>query len=743
MDDKKTRVAVLGGGVSALTTAFALTEVDPKGEKYDITLYQLGWRLGGKTASGRNAEYGQRIEEHGLHVWAGFYENAFTVMRIVFKALNRPASDPVATIGDAFKRQNQIAYAEEQKGTWSPWPFWFEPDADESVFPGRDSLWAPYDVMPSLATLMRRAIASIAYNWQYYKADWPGDPQAETTAAIKSMPPAQQAYLAGVNRANDGSHPLLSFAEAVSADLESDVESTRQRAEMTIIDLLHAFQTLIAKYRVVGGRSDEFRRALIFANFGICMLLGILRHGCLLFGMHVIDHLEFRDFLAEQDEAAANNSIVSEMYEYIFAFENGSRATPRVSACSAVQGLLRLFLTYKGAFFFKAIVGMGDTICTPLYELLSKRGVTFKFFHKVTALEPTDDGTQIGTILIDQQAALVSGGDDYHPLVPVNGTLCWPSTPLWDQLQDGAALAAAGIDFENAYGPPFPPQPAPVAKLSLKLNEDFDKVVLGISMGALADICAPLVAQKPAWRDMVVHLKTVRTQALQLWIDCPVGDLGGPFVAPVVPPVVWPDRVPPPNPMGPIVGTCEPPLDTYADMSQLLPAEAWPAPGPLSVAYFCAVMEDDEAPNDEAIAHAKVRENAQSWMTSWLSVLWTKIGSGADFNWNLLHTLTPAEGPARLDQQFWSANINPSDRYVLSLPDTLKYRMEPGASGYANLYLAGDWTKVVEINAGCVECAAMSGLAAASALSGVAIPIVSANTLYGPVQTSSADANLT
>jgi len=741
MDGKKTRVAILGGGVAALTTAFALTEVDPAGENYDITLYQLGWRLGGKTACGRNAEYGQRIEEHGLHIWAGFYENAFTVMRIVFKALNRPPSNPVATIGDAFKRQNQIAYAEDYKGAWSPWPLWFEPDADEAIYPGRDDLWAPYDIMPSLATLVRRAIASIEYDWQYYKADWPGDAQGETEAAISSMPQAVQDHLGGVKRVDNGNHPLLSLAHAAAMDLESNIESDRLRAETAITHLLQAFHALIVVNRALGDRYEQFRRALIFANFGICMVLGIIRHGCLSRGMHVIDEIEFRDFLAEEDEAAANNIIVTQMYEYLFAFENGSRDLPRVSACSAVQGLLRLFLTYKGAFFFKTIVGMGDTICTPLYQLLKQRGVTFKFFHKVTSLEPTADGTQIGTILIDKQVALVSGGDDYQPFVPVNGTECWPSTPLWDQLQDGATLKAEGINFENAYGPPWPPQPAPAAKLSLKLGEDFDKVVLGISVGALADICAPLVAQKTAWRDMVVQLKTTRTQALQLWIDCALPDLGGPFVAPVVPPVVWPERKPPPNPLGPVVGACEPPLDTYADMSQLLPAEAWPAPAPLSIAYFCAIMADDEAPNDEAIANAKVRADAQAWMTSWLSVLWTKIGSGADFNWKLLHTLTPAEGPARLDQQFWSANINPSDRYVLSLPGTLKYRMEPGASGYGNLYLAGDWTKVPEINAGCVECAAMSGLAAASALSGVPIPIVSSNTLYGPL--SPAPANTT
>jgi len=61
----KVKVAVLGGGMGAMSAALALTEVDPKGEKYEITVHQLGWRLGGKTASGRNPKYGQRIEEHG------------------------------------------------------------------------------------------------------------------------------------------------------------------------------------------------------------------------------------------------------------------------------------------------------------------------------------------------------------------------------------------------------------------------------------------------------------------------------------------------------------------------------------------------------------------------------------------------------------------------------------------------------------------------------------------------------
>ena len=49
---EKTRIAILGGGISALTAAFELTEQDPDGSQFDITVYTLGWRLGGKAAVG-------------------------------------------------------------------------------------------------------------------------------------------------------------------------------------------------------------------------------------------------------------------------------------------------------------------------------------------------------------------------------------------------------------------------------------------------------------------------------------------------------------------------------------------------------------------------------------------------------------------------------------------------------------------------------------------------------------------
>ena len=82
-------MAILGGGPAALATAFELTATPALQEKHEITVYQPGHRLGGKCASGRNRRRGMRIEEHGLHVWFGCYDNAFSVMRRCYAALHR------------------------------------------------------------------------------------------------------------------------------------------------------------------------------------------------------------------------------------------------------------------------------------------------------------------------------------------------------------------------------------------------------------------------------------------------------------------------------------------------------------------------------------------------------------------------------------------------------------------------------------------------------------------------------
>ncbi len=727
MSEARTKIAILGGGMGAMSAAFALSEVDPHGERYEITVYQQGWRLGGKTASGRNATMGQRIEEHGLHIWAGFYINAFTMMRVVMKRLARPLGTKLATLTDMFVRQNMIHYAQLHEGDWLDWPLWFQPDADPALFPGKDDLWDPDPVMPSLIELLSRLIAFVGATHRIYADYWQGEHQSEATQVVLQLAPDVQAALPQPSPATASCHhALLDLADAFATDCACATGEARSVAERGLTGLLGAYRSLARENYTCQTLPVEIERAFLLGDLAARLVLGIVLENCLSDGLIAIDKFELREFLQYRGalDPEKENPIISAVYDYTFGFKDGSRATPSMSACCATQGLMRLAMTYHGAFFFKATAGFGDTLFTSIYELLKRRGVRFRFFHQVTGLEPTLDGTSVGAVLIDEQAALRTGLDEYQPLVTVGGIGCWPNAPLWDQLAGGPSLQADSVNFESGVV-----QPVTSAKLRLARGRDFDHVVLGIPIGALGNICAGLLheptdAKRAAsWSDMVGHLKTVRTQGVQLWLTKEVHTLGGPFVAP--------DQRQGGS-AGPVVINCQPPLDTFADMSQLLPAEAWPADGPKAVAYFCAVMADDAAPDDPRAADAAVRASSQAWITSWLHTLWPAIGKGDDFDWTLLYSPKELTGPARLDEQYWRANITLGERYVLSLPGTLQYRMAPGGSGYTNLFLAGDWTLVPEINAGCVEVAVMSGLLAASALSGVAIPVACSRTLYGP-----------
>ncbi len=161
------------------------------------------------------------------------------------------------------------------------------------------------------------------------------------------------------------------------------------------------------------------------------------------------------------------------------------------------------------------------------------------------------------------------------------------------------------------------------------------------------------------------------------------------------------------------------PFDTWADMTHVAPQENWRV-APRHIAYFCNVLPDrgdPDAPGYEEAMREAVRDNAVRFLKRDLHELWPKAATAGSFRFDWLIDPEGAEGEARFASQFWTANVNPSDRYVLMLPGTLKYRISPLDNTYDNLTLAGDWTDC-GYNAGCVEAAVMSGRLAAHALSG-------------------------
>jgi hypothetical protein len=85
--------------------------------------------------------------------------------------------------------------------------------------------------------------------------------------------------------------------------------------------------------------------------------------------------------------------------------------------------------------------------------------------------------------------------------------------------------------------------------------------------------------------------------------------------------------------------------------------------------------------------------------------------------WEWLVDPANGVGTARFDRQYWRANVDPSERYVLSVAGSSAARVDSAGSGLANLYLAGDWLRT-GLDAGCVEAAVMGGMQASRALTG-------------------------
>ena len=228
--------------------------------------------------------------------------------------------------------------------------------------------------------------------------------------------------------------------------------------------------------------------------------------------------------------------------------------------------------------------------------------------------------------------------------------------------------------------------------------------MLGISLGGLHDICADFRADD-RWRDMLDHIGTTQSGSAQLWMDTTLEELG------------WT--------LGPVPADAAPePLDVWADRTELLPLEHWPEPRPRSLQYLCGAIPGDDylrPPTDTGVpaaALAQVTKITSDWLSSAGIAIWPGARSAdGGFDWSQLHDPAGGTGLARLSSQYLRANIDPSERYVLSLSGTVQYRMAADGSGYDNLILAGDWTKT-DWNVGCIEAAVTSGINAAAAVEG-------------------------
>jgi uncharacterized protein with NAD-binding domain and iron-sulfur cluster len=639
----------------------------------------------------------------------GFYENAFRLMRECYEELpGDPATRRFRSWKDAFSPAPDVAVTD--RATRGDWDFWVAHFPSGRGLPGDPlDLDSPFTVRRYLSQ-SARLLAELLRSAHAMEA---GRRTGEQNGGCGPAPRAPTPE--GIQDALD---TLLKYGQlATMAAVIQAADLLQQAIETWTPPLLRAptgpvvrlIEVLSATARWhlerLVSMDGALRRVWQVIDLIIAVLRGATVEGLAFHpdGFDAINGHDWRDWLRFHgaSDISLESGFMRAIYGLVFAFEDGDVRRPRLAAGVALRGAMRMFFTYRGALFWRMNAGMGDVVFAPLYEVLRKRGVRFEFFHRLrnVKLAPPRRATTsyVEALEFDVQARVRNG--EYQPLIDVRGIPSWPAKPDYRQLVNGRALREEGRAFESQW------EERRATSKTLRVTDNFDFVVLGVSIGAIPLVARELVEREPKWRDMVRHVKTVPTQAFQIWMRDTVDHLG------------W--EHPPVN----LSGFTEP-FDTWADMRHLIPEESWKSQV-RSIAYFCSVLPDPGPPNGSGPKEyhreqrAVVRENAIRFLDSEMGALWPgAVDEGGRFRWDLLvsEARTEEQGERRFDSQHWTANVDPNDRYVLSVPGSCRSRVSPLDMSFDNLTIAGDWT-ASGLDTGCIESAVMSGRLAAHAIS--------------------------
>lgn len=693
------KLVVLGGGLAALSAVFALTEQPGWQQRHDITVYQIGWRLGGKARSGRNLRAHARSEGLGHHVWYGWYDNAFALVRRLYDKLKRPAGAPLAGWKEAFRPGDTLLLGTgaEPGVRRATWPITLPRTADS---PGDGA--APPSVWGFAQILLLWAIDCIPRlhpDFPDYAAIVPRWPDS-----ARNLLPALLRRAAGQGvRAYDGFDPqspdydgLLRRAAAAFDGPDAPQTSRQRRAWAQPLTHFaeHSLRALLPAAR------EHQPHFTTLVDLGLAVVRGILHDGLDRAGFSAIDDQELRAWLRRHGAAdvSLDSPLLAALYADHLSYESGDPARPIAAAGALLRSGLRRFLGYHGALYYTPTAGLGEILFAPLYRVLRDRGVRFRFFHKLKQIRLDPARPTIAALVLGRQVELAPGHEDYDPLIKVKGLPCWPHRPLYGQIVLGDDPVIQAIDFESQDSPE-------VEEVVLREGADFDDVLLAIPPPALLRSARELAAREPRWQAALERTRSVAAMGAQLWLTPTWAQLaGGPARAAV----------------GVLARTD---LPRWANLTSTVSYEAWPRELWPGTAAAIGGPRPDPAPG-EGTTREHVRDVALTWLKGHPRAMWPEasLPDGAELNWELLIDPQGRAAEHRLAAQHCWSSSNPSDRQIVTLPGDARHRLPTTGAGFDNLVLAGDWVGG-GLDIACAEAAVISGLQAARAL-GAAVSIV-------------------
>lgn len=722
---KKKKITVLGGGMAALSAVHELTDYPGWQDHYDITVYQTGWRLGGKTSTGRGQN--NRIEEHGIHILQGWYDTTFRLLREVYKERKEKNLAPDSPLQDLFKdglqRNNSTLMTDFDpvKGKWTNWPLIF-PEMEE--LPGDGEPLSTWELIEKGIAMMleialgspyRKGINPIS-KWildHYFPSNSEEEPaQVKRKSLLEKIIGFFISAKTEIEQSQKEKYDSLVESMGITHDKN---ESAAYRKLSKALKVLSKIVALIeSKERKLMEKSPALKRINLMIAFAYYNLKGILEDvydpATDKFDFNRINDLDYREWLTKH--GASEWVIFSVVVRFFYTGTFANLVNEKGGAIAA--GTALFFFTksigFKGSFVFQFVYGTGDVMVMPLYEVLKNRGVEFKFFHEIQQVHYSDTGT-IEKISFAEQVKL--NVPSYDPVKMIGKLSTWPSEPNYDQLDPEYAkkLIEGKVNLEDPWK-----NWSNYEEGVLQLGVDFDEIILGIPIGTLKSICSEIIEKESKWQLMTDHVLTTPTQSAQLWFLPKLKELGFDLAA-------WglPEEGGAPN-----VVVYQNPMYSWLDSSLVLPNEDWPSgQKPEFLSYFTGPLTL-RSPLPPFSEHGfqkreqdRLIDSFEQWLNDNSGWFWPKgttenYPQGLDFQL-LADPENNKEGFKRFANQFFRANVRPTDHYTLSVPKSYRYRLKADQSGFDNMFLCGDWIDFGG-NVGYIDGTIQSGLQAGQAL---------------------------